>query len=252
MNNTQHQLILGSLLGDGGLTIHNNGKNAYFYESHCLKQREYSLFKYYFIKDLCKSEPKSSRYYSDKYQKWYESIRFRTKCSEEFTSLWHLWYKNGKKIIPLEEVAKLNAFGLSIWFSDDGSSTQSSRREIASHSFTVKENYALINILHNNFKILPEIAYQKGKPYLVFSKTSMRRLIEIIKPHIHLSMKYKIDKVSKKQRHFTAEEAIEIREKYDTGEYTQRSLAKEKGVSCATICKTLNGKYSTRDPYDWI
>lgn len=41
----QINLLVGSIMGDGGLRIPKRGKNAYFYERHCEAQREYLEWK---------------------------------------------------------------------------------------------------------------------------------------------------------------------------------------------------------------
>lgn len=248
----QRQLLLGSLLGDGGLYIHKNGKNAYFQERHGGKQSEYLMYKYEILKEYCASAPKEGSSYNKKYDKWHKTIMLRTRCLPAFTQLHDLWYKEGKKIVPQQEVNEIDPLGLAVWFGDDGGSTQSSRRELATHSFTEEEQLLLQDLFVEKFAIKPEICRnQNCVPYLVFSKTSMRKFIGIIKPHLHATMIYKILHVSVRQRKFTKSQAEDIRGKYRTGCHTQRALAKEYNVSCSVIWRTIHGKYSSRDEYEW-
>lgn len=248
--NTQEQLIIGSLLGDAGLCMHKNAKNAYLYEHHGIKQRDYLNYKHSLLAEFCNSPPRTSRQFNKQYGKWYESVLLRTRCLERFTGLWKKWYRNGRKIVPTDELEKLDPFGLSIWFSDDGG-RRCATLLIATCAFSVEENETLRNFLHRKFDLLADIKKAKSNPELVFSKSSMRQLAAIIDPYLHETMRYKTQNLPQRQRHFTLEEATEIRRRYRVGGCTLRSLAKEYEVCSATIFKTLHGKYKSRDPYEW-
>jgi hypothetical protein len=244
MDELQEQIIIGSLLGDGGL-YKPKGKNtnAYFYERHGLGQVEYARYKADKLSSLCKSGLKIRSYYCE----------FQTRSLPLFTDLYNAWYPNGEKIVSDKYLERLGAVGLAVWFGDDGSSTLPSQREIATMCFSLRDHKKLQNVLLCNFGLDSDIRRNcNNKPFLVITKNSMRKFVDIISPYLHSSMRYKISKVSKRQRFFTEQQMLDIRDKYASGDYTQRELAVLYGVCCATICKTINGSYSQRDPLEWI
>src|SRR3990167_1854459 len=110
-NELQKQILLGSLLGDGGITKITRGNYiGYCYkEAHSRKQEEYLLWKNKILGFNYSNK--------DKYGKVW--IYRTNKIFEEY---YHLFYRKNKKykIIDSKILNNLNVIGLSIWFMDDG------------------------------------------------------------------------------------------------------------------------------------
>jgi hypothetical protein len=204
------------------------------------------------ISHLCKSGVKTGNYFDKKKNKNYKYHSLKSCSSPLFTQLQSVWYKNNKKIIPLTEIQKIEPLGLAIWFGDDGASIDPASRQIATMGFSIEENQLLIDLFEHKFNLFPKIRFnQRKEHYLSFTKNTMRNFIELIRPHLHASLLYKIENISKSARKFSEFQAKEIREKYKKGGCTMRSLAIEYNCNSATICATIHGSYSKRDNLEW-
>ena len=104
-----------------------------------------------------------------------------------------MFYKNGKKIINKNIILYLTPLALAIWISDDGCWAKYGVR-IACNSFTLKEVKLLVDMLNKNFELMCTI--QKISivdRYSIYIRSqSIPRLRNIVLPHLHTSMKYKI------------------------------------------------------------
>lgn len=121
----QKQILLGTIIGDGCLFKGKNNKNFRINLAHSLKQEEYFKFKYEVLKELLNVEYKYNVIFNKSREKEYNEIRFQSKTDGLFTELHNIWYKDDKKIIPYEEIMKLNEVALAIKYFDDGSNSKS-------------------------------------------------------------------------------------------------------------------------------
>jgi len=88
----------------------------------------------------------------------------------------------------------LSPIALALWIQDDGGRSSSGLR-IATNSFTYEEVNFLAEILRDKyqFKVSVHKAGALNQYNLYFSKNSMNKLVEIIKPYMHTSMYYKLN-----------------------------------------------------------
>ena len=86
---------------------------------------------------------------------------------------------------------------LAIWISDDGGWLQSGVR-IACNSFTIKEVEILQSILITKFNLNCTIQniYLPNKYSIYIKKDSINKLRELVLPHLHKSMYYKLGLVA--------------------------------------------------------
>ena len=59
--------------------------------------------------------------------------------------------------------------------------------------FTIKECYLLVAMLHYHFGPFSTILQQAGKPMIKIASKSMPLFLNIVTPHFHQSMQYKLD-----------------------------------------------------------
>lgn len=181
------QVVLGSLLGDGGVyKPYGHKGNPFFSENHCLKQTKYLDWKV--------------NYLSSK-------LNFHNvKATSGYTGLPLYGQRSGqsKLLVPYEkfktelnDVQKLGPLGLAIWYQDDGS-RQRGGFSLHTECFTLEQQVRLQDVLKSNFDIDVKIsnAYHasSGKTYLFLRGDvhNYYKLEQIVKPHIHEDMKYKI------------------------------------------------------------
>lgn len=180
MDDDIKQVLLGSMLGDGGLTNPNQCVNAYFRERHSIKQKKYLLWK----KSILENEF-TVRYYEDRGGK---TVGIYTSVNPILTKYHKIFYPTGKgyKIIPIEILKQLKPLGLAVWYMDDGYLSQGSRVRISVYSKdmnTIKEFFE---------KKFGSKFYVSGGDIWFNKNQQTPRFLNIVKPYIHKSMLYKI------------------------------------------------------------
>ena len=113
----EHDLIIGSLLGDA--SIRQREKNSCFRFTHSLKQKNYAKWKFEILKNFEISE---FREVKRKIRNNYiHAIDFATDTHSVFNYYRNLFYKDNRKRVTKEILNELNPMSLAIWVCDDGS-----------------------------------------------------------------------------------------------------------------------------------
>lgn len=189
LTNTEHQVLLGTLLGDGNISINPSGK-AYGSFSHCMKQKEWALTKYEYLKNIC-SQP---RIY-DKYDERLKTPEYQQICcvirtfKELKSDYYDKLYKDGIKYINEELLYTIEPLGLATWYMDDGSNGISGY-VLCTNCFSIEDLLIIKSVFKDKFNINCNIR----KDHTIYipsnSKFTFRNLI---KPYIIPSMEYKIE-----------------------------------------------------------
>lgn len=190
MNNTvgsltqrQKSIIIGSVLGDGYLRIVPGRKDAFLEVNHSIKAKDYVLWKYSELKNICESAPKE-RIIDERRT----AYRFFTKQHPEITEIFKKFYIDNRKIIPKIELDELM---LAVWFMDDGSKTNKGDVYLNTQQFSMNDQKKLLNFLRN---LGIKARLNKDKKYyrIRILKESLAHFNKIISPHVVSSMKYKL------------------------------------------------------------
>jgi len=205
-SDSQKSLIIGSVLGDGSLTVGKDCINARFVERHSEKQKEYLLWKRDLLKPFTYS--KVTETLSE------EHIISGVKCNVQknymFSTISHpyltgvrkIFYPTGKKIVPENLSEYMNALVAAVWFCDDGSfsyikKSGTYRVDLHTESFSYKENVLICRILSDffgeGFRINSR-KYISGQAFYVClsGKDEVKKIVDLIKPFIPLCMTYKM------------------------------------------------------------
>ena len=191
-NEIQKQVLIGTVIGDGCLFA---GKYARFHRmnlAHSLKQKEYFMMKYKILKNLILSEPKECVEHDKRTDKDYYSIRFQSKSSPLYTDLYNVWYKDKKKIIPLDEIKKMNELGLAIKYFDDGNILRNAGN-IAMNDYDLDSIENLRAVLYEKFNI--KTTFQKSKTIYI-PKKEFINFKNIILPYATSDVLYKLGRIS--------------------------------------------------------
>lgn len=196
----EENIIIGSLLGDGTLSLYGRSKNSYYREHGCIEQLGYRLWKYEKLKNL-----------DFKINTNYKYPKISSHSNIYFTDLYNKFYINKIKTITEENIKLLtNPIGLACFYMDDGTLViDSTKRKDNSFyifpritlytlSFSEKENIIIQNHLYNTFNIQTNIKYRKDGKNVVLEinkKNEIIKFINIVKPYISeiSCMLYKID-----------------------------------------------------------
>lgn len=124
INDRLHQIIEGSLMGDGGLELNKKQINPNFSVNQMGTKLEYLenlTQEFNLSKDIIKFKNK----YNKKLDKNYDSWCFRTRAAAEFLPYYQRWYPNNTKIIPKD--FKITSLSLYHWYIGDGSLYQNAK-----------------------------------------------------------------------------------------------------------------------------
>ena len=188
----QESIVIGSLLGDGTMRVGHDAKNANFKIEHGAKFRDYVLWKWRAFKKWAPSGIQQ-RFVSLEGEKVTKSWWFRTFRHPILTQIHKQFYRNGKKIVPLNISEMLSPRSLATWYMDDGNLNGGKTSSISTHAFDPKDIQLLIEALDQNFGLRAK-AYQDGGRGLrmYFNNTESRKLHKIIRPFMPPIMRYKV------------------------------------------------------------
>ena len=190
LNQEEHDLIIGSLLGDS--CIRKRELNSCFRFSHSMKQREYARWKSEILKEFGISEFREvKRKIKDSF---IHAIDFSTHTHQIFNYYRNLFYGKGKKKVTLKILNQLTPRSLAIWICDDGSyDNRQGYIVLCTNSFTLEEHELIKEFFNKKFNLDPTIGFRDKKYYyLRFKQEDSKKLIRIIKPFIPKCMRYKI------------------------------------------------------------
>jgi LAGLIDADG DNA endonuclease family len=181
LTDLQRDFVIGSLLGDAYLMPTTAG--CCLRVSHGEQQRLYVDWKFEIISDLVRTAPRACG----------RSYYFRTVTHPDFSGLREAFYAPGaSKGIPIDLIEReLTAFGLAIWFMDDGATDRNQLR-INTQGFSRDENLVLAEFLHAKFGITVQLNKDKDRHRLRIAAKSVDRFVDLVAPHIIPSMRYKL------------------------------------------------------------
>lgn len=190
-------VIIGSLLGNSGKVRRSvEGTRICYRQSSKHKEYLFWLYSFFYNRGYCSNlEPRMSNITVR--HKGVESIHlryeFNTFTFRSFNWVHEMFYHKGKKVIKADLENYMTPLCLAIWISDDGCWAKPGVR-IATNCFSLTEVELLVRILGNKFNL--DCTIQTLNPsnnYSIYIKgSSIPRLREILLPHIHPSMKYKL------------------------------------------------------------
>ena len=190
LNQEEHDLIIGSSLGDA--YIRKRELNSCFRVAHSIKQKEYIEWKLELLKHFNISEFEQKKRIIN--EREVNMIYLATKAHPVFNYYRNLFYGSGKKKVTLEILNQLTPRSLAIWVCDDGSyDNRQGYIVLCTNSFSLEEHELMKEFFNKKFGLDPTIGFRDGKYYyLRFKQNDSKKLIEIIKPFILNSMIYKI------------------------------------------------------------
>lgn len=187
-------ILIGSLLGDAYAEQHGNGTRICFQQEHL--NHHYLIWFHNYLSKLgyCSGTLPKLTTRLGKGGKLRYISRFKTYTFTSFNWIHGAFYNKNKKIVPNKIEEFLSPLALSVWIMDDGGKA-SSGLKIATNNFSFNEVKFLANILRKKYKLKTSIiktgALNQYNIYI--SKTSMKDLVEIIRPYLHNSMYYKLN-----------------------------------------------------------
>lgn len=192
LSSKQREIIIGTVLGDGSLEF-DGYKGTRLQIKQSARHKEYVMWLFKNLIDLCKSAPKRKK---DTGQ-WY----FSTRHINELTDFQRIFYSGKKKIVPkrIKELL-VSPLSLAVWYMDDGKLDFIRKvhcsPSLCTDSFSFDEVKMLIDVLDKNFRVKANIQNSsiRGKIYpRIYIKAITRdRFFSIIRRYILNSFSYKL------------------------------------------------------------
>jgi LAGLIDADG DNA endonuclease family len=196
-DNYIQQMLVGLLLSDGTLVKKYVGGNAYFQMAQSIIFLSYITWVHsFFFNSGLSNMPKPTAKTTMIKGKKYVYYSFYSKSLPLFNSLFKEWYSRNEsntrniKRVPENIGDILTPIGLAHWLIGDGGWTGKGIH-LATHNFTVEDNLVLMSVLQNKFGIECSM-HSQNRIYLPIN--SALKFTELVRPHMHSSMLYKIDK----------------------------------------------------------
>jgi len=184
----QHQIILGSLLGDASLSCGGSEYSKYkLSETHCVKQRDYLMWKADMLSPLGINIDNFLSSYGKGYEPT-EKVRISTRANIIFEDYYYLKYPN----LTTEIVNDLNEIGLAVWIQDDGNFNKGAY-SISCGNVAFETLIKIAKKLENKFKINFKVRKGTRENLIEVGRAEGQKLKELIKPYIHPSMSYKVN-----------------------------------------------------------
>jgi len=187
----QKQLIIGSTLGDGTITV----SGAYSC-SHSIKQREYFDHKRNILNNIHSNLVQQYTHDYPYLSEPTDSVHFTTGCNKYLYEMRNIYYPNGIKIFPYEFIFNnMTPLGLSYWYCDDGSLNVKSAR-IHTYGYSYEEHEKMLYLFKEKFgleaKITTDNARKIHKHCLKLNVENSRKFFDLISLYIVPTMRYKI------------------------------------------------------------
>ena len=189
---TQKSVVVGLILSDGWLRFPDKtSKNALIGLKQSLAHSDYVWFVFSFLSDYCNIVPQLKK--GIKAGKPFYGLEFVTRSLPCFTELYNIFYVNGVKVIPNYIYELLTPLAFAHLIQGDGG-FKSKGIYLCTDSYTVQDVVRLMNVLIIRYELkctLHKASNDKG--YRIYiSRSSVGKVVEIVKPHIIPSMYYKV------------------------------------------------------------
>lgn len=196
LTESQKQLLIGSVLGDGTISV----SNAYSC-SHGTEQADYHKHKRTTLASISSGafQEQTHKKKSTVTGKNYKSVHFTTGCNAYCRMLRELFYPNGTKIFPYYFLLdNMKAEALAYWYMDDGSFNKTNKSAtLLTYGYTPLEQVMMKHLLLELFGIDSHIHRDKARKidksyFHCFTVAETRNLFNLVRPYIVESMIYKI------------------------------------------------------------
>lgn len=203
------------VLGDGYLQVRHrvtNGKYPYISASmqvkHSVSQVQYCEYKAELLKTATGRKCKVAFYDATAAGKQYRQAQFSF-SHPYIRNLWSWMYVDGKKRISRQILDYLTPQGIAIWLMDDGTGRVNRNKDnvVTSCSTSIatmcsrEEVDNIIDYFAVEHDIHWKARFDKRRPedkawFIEVNTAESRKLIELVKPHMHESMHYKMQHVA--------------------------------------------------------
>ena len=194
LSSLQHDLVVGSLLGDG----HIDKREGYplFIVSHAEDQKDYLYYKYDVMRDLCEMFP--TKYAGKKQCLIVDSV---CNCQDFYRFNTRTYYalSQFREMSKLDLINQLNEYSFSIWMLDDGHCTTKGYWELCAPLDSDEERLAMVNVIYDKFTVT--LIEQKDNRYFRLNAEDSLKVTKMILNNIPNYLDVIQDKIFSKKKY---------------------------------------------------
>jgi len=191
LSSSQADVLYGSLLGDGGVTLSVNGKTARYHEFHSFEQLTYLQWKQSVLKPFSGKIARSDKMIEDGRIAY--GNYFNTCFHPVFLESYNSFYGSGVKRLPTDFEQRLSPMVMAAWYMDDGHLSDRNQDGVFTLSSGLPlEDIARIEVKMNEYGWDVESRTRSQDGITIFWINNKDRFYRFIEPHIHPSMRYKV------------------------------------------------------------
>lgn len=191
-------VIIGNMLGDCSINYDSSKNQASL--AFEWGNKEYAYFIYNILFDYILSPPREQvRTNSNGNQ--VVTYCFQTVKIPAFATFYHIFINNKVKTVPKGLITHLvTPLTLAIWYMDDGGQTDyrpghGRGMQINTHGFTAESVNQAVEELNDKFDLncrVRLIKHRNNQPIIVIPSSSYTKFYNLVRPHMHSSMMYKL------------------------------------------------------------
>ena len=184
----QRAVLIGTVLGDGCLAKH--GRHHRLHVKHKLAHRALAEFKREVFSDFVTMP--LHEFDQRLGGKRFPCVQFASRTNPVF-SRWHnRFYKDGRKIVPLDIASLLCPLTVAVWLMDDGAADYAGVT-FQTHSFLLEEVELLITALRERFDLATGSRRNKSGWVIYVPAASVKTLSDLVSPHLLEGFGYKLE-----------------------------------------------------------
>lgn len=187
----QYSVVIGLILSDAWVRFNSNrSKNALLGFKQSEAHSQYFWFVFSLLSHYCSTYPLLKK--GSRLGKQTIGLQFETRSMPCITALYHIFYTDGKKVIPLNIYDLLTPAALAHLIMGDGAA-QRHGLILCTDSYSVQDVMRLLNVLIIKYRLNCTLRYHTPtQPRIYISERSMPLLQTIVHSHMCNSMLYKI------------------------------------------------------------
>jgi hypothetical protein len=168
LSQDQRSVLTGTLLGDGSLPVH--GRYPRLFIKHKAEHEPLALFKYEVFREFISMAP--HRFDQRLGGRLYPCVQFVTRTRPEFRPWRERFYRERRKIVPVDIDRDLTPMALAVWIMDDGAADYAGLT-IQTHGFTASEIRRLAAALRSRYRLRVGVRANRGHEVIyVFAEAS--------------------------------------------------------------------------------
>jgi hypothetical protein len=239
LSDRSQEIILGSILGDGSLKLHQPYRNARFSFRHSAVNQDYFYWKVAQLKEISATKDVWVQSGPDGWGG--DKLRYQSAALEPLTDLYQLTHPHGQFRIRRKWLNRLSPLSLCVWWLDDGSLLNGKQGVLCTDEFPYEELLVIVRYMRKVWGLNPRIGRvattgPRANQNRIWFRTreDLTKFLRIILPHMAVPSMLKkvllLDRDPEVQQRWISEvsEATKIAEDLVRGAVVERksSLAR--------------------------